>query len=133
MLLQVPLRGRNFPTDGPIQDGRLIDPITPGCGPALPCLSFSLAEITMLKKFVIIFYEIKLFFTILTLLLVEALRRRDSNHFGKYRKYQKAQGEVIVFKYFQIDNYSVSSDTIQINSVNNWKTNGKFSNYKYCK
>ncbi len=48
-LLQLQLRHRNSPTDEPIEDGRPIDPITPLCGPTLSCLSFSLAEISMLK------------------------------------------------------------------------------------
>ncbi len=48
-LLHGPLHHRNSPTDGPIQDGRPINTITPLCGPALFCFSFSLAEISMLK------------------------------------------------------------------------------------
>ncbi len=49
-LLHGPLRHRNSPTDEPNQNGRLINPINPWCGPALLCLSFSLAEISRLKS-----------------------------------------------------------------------------------
>ncbi len=52
------LRLRSSQSGELIQDG----PVTPWCGPALFCLSFSLAEITMLKKFVILHYEVRLLF-----------------------------------------------------------------------
>ncbi len=61
------LRLRSSQSGEPIQDGRPMDqiardPVTAWCGPALFCLSFSLAEISMLKKFVILLYEEKLLF-----------------------------------------------------------------------